>query len=186
MYLSKIFIPQKFILQYKLYNPYVLHQHIWSLFNLPNNSKRPFLYKLNNVHNGFLVLIFSKLKPTSNTHNVRTIEVPESFFTRSDYVFSITANPTIKTHSKISPITDMTLLSNWFHNKSKINGFDVENLTIRNNPTLIFNKNKHKVCLSSTTFSGKLIVQNPSLFKSACINGIGRGKSFGFGLLCLS
>jgi CRISPR system Cascade subunit CasE len=53
-------------------------------------------------------------------------------------------------------------------------------------PALLGKKNQHHIKVHTVLFQGILKVQDPSLLVSAIQQGIGRGKSYGCGLLSLS
>ena len=47
-------------------------------------------------------------------------------------------------------------------------------------------KNKHKVTIRTATFEGMLTVTDSGLFREALLNGIGRAKAYGCGLLTIA
>jgi CRISPR system Cascade subunit CasE len=76
-------------------------------------------------------------------------------------------------------------LIEWFCLKSEAWGFitDRESLQIQSTGVQTFDKQNGQVTQNTVTFVGKLKVSDRSLFIKSFEQGIGRGKSFGFGLL---
>jgi CRISPR system Cascade subunit CasE len=95
----------------------------------------------------------------------------------------------------------------WLQNQGKRHGFSVESIdtipspnlwgkkdknrveedgSANTTPTRLGKKDQHHIKVHTVLFQGILKVQDPSLLVSAIQQGIGRGKSYGCGLLSLS
>jgi CRISPR system Cascade subunit CasE len=77
----------------------------------------------------------------------------------------------------------------WLEKKAVQNGFKIfnEETKVVNTEWKIFQKRveNRNVKIKQATFEGILIVTDSDLFKKALINGIGREKAYGMGLLTL-
>jgi CRISPR system Cascade subunit CasE len=143
------------------------------------------------------ILILSKRLPLQPEYGlVESKTIPASFFKWDTYGFEIRLNPTKreKNSGKIVPVqgtekqesyVKKKKLLEWFCVKSENWGFstDHDSLQIQRTDVQAFEKDNRQVTQNSATFIGKLRVKDRSLFIKSFEEGIGRGKSFGFGLL---
>lgn len=107
--------------------------------------------------------------------------------------FRLTANPTktVKTaDGSRGKVTACALLNdekNWLLDKASKNGFRLENdsFDVTESSWQRFYKkdSKKAVSLRKVTYEGILEISDAELFKQALVNGIGRGKAYGMGLL---
>ncbi|MGI6736864.1 MAG: type I-E CRISPR-associated protein Cas6/Cse3/CasE [Anaerovoracaceae bacterium] len=108
----------------------------------------------------------------------------------SRWHFRLVSNPThsIKTKNgrgkvvaHVSPKWQIA----WLEQKSRKNGFVFSDVKVVGSKWLIFNKRNRgqKIKIKEVTFEGELTVENEEKFKNALINGIGREKAYGMGLL---
>lgn len=116
-----------------------------------------------------------------------TNSIPESFFDKEKYGFSLVANPCVcKASGQRIPILDELEIGNWLDIKAEGSGFmAVEKKVDRIRP-LIFNKGKNRITLHTARISGVLKVQDKEKFIEMVGRGIGRGRAWGLGLLQLS
>jgi CRISPR system Cascade subunit CasE len=119
--------------------------------------------------------------------------VPASFLAFDCYDFAVRLNPTKrdKQSGKIipvgvshTPIEKKMALRDWFCHKSGAWGIqaDAERLQIQYS-LQAFDKRERTVTQSVAVFNGIVRVIDRALFIKSFEDGIGRGKSFGFGLL---
>lgn len=111
----------------------------------------------------------------------------------SIWQFRLTANPThtVKNgkqeRGKVVAHASDKFQMEWLYQKAEQNGFTVltEDSCIVESDWKIFYKreNKNRVRLKETTYQGVLRVDHEDLFRNALINGVGRGKAYGMGLL---
>jgi CRISPR system Cascade subunit CasE len=78
----------------------------------------------------------------------------------------------------------------WLINRSEKNGFKLadEEWLVTESRWYIFKKNKeqkNKVKLLSVTYEGILTVTDADAFRNALVNGIGREKAYGLGLMTI-
>lgn len=110
--------------------------------------------------------------------------------------FRLTANPSRKIarlhqkQGKVVPHVTIAQQKDWLLQKAAKNGFEIVenenglNFDIVNREwKLLRHKGGHHAKLSCVTFEGILKITDISQFKDALINGIGREKAYGMGLL---
>ena len=179
----------------KITDAYSIHRVIYSLFPKTDDG-RDFLFvdKGGDFHER-RILILSKRIPENPVYGtIETKNIPESFLSLDNYGFEIRLNPVKreKQSSKLVPIgfdkkgsEKKEALLDWVCNKSESWGFIIarESLLVKDADVQTFEKGQHEVTQSAVCFVGKLHVSDRSLFKKSFEEGIGRGKSFGFGLL---
>lgn len=109
----------------------------------------------------------------------------------SRWRFRIVANPTKSVsrenqRGKVYPHITSDYQKKWLIEKSSKNGFllSEDSFNIVQSKWLRFYKKESRpVSLLSVTYEGILEVTDEELFRNALINGIGRGKAYGMGLL---
>ena len=105
--------------------------------------------------------------------------------------FRLTANPTISKHTDgkrgkvyahITPEHQME----WLMKQSEKHGFQLSYdgfYVVENQWKNFYKKNGSRVTILSVTYEGILKITDVDLFREALIQGIGRGKAYGMGLL---
>jgi CRISPR system Cascade subunit CasE len=173
----------------KITDSYSIHKAVYSLFPKQADGERDFLFlDKGGDFNERRILILSKRPPAVPEHGIiESKNIPESFLAGNCYGFTVRLNPTKreKNGGKIVPIRGKENQLEWFCAKSEGWGFitDKESLQIQNSGVQSFDKQNGQVTQNAVTFTGKLKVSDRSLFIKSFEKGIGRGKSFGFGLL---
>ncbi|MDR3334315.1 MAG: type I-E CRISPR-associated protein Cas6/Cse3/CasE [Treponema sp.] len=175
----------------KIINVYSIHKMVYSLFPRIDNETRDFLFadkggNFNERH----ILILSKRPPQVPEHGrIESKRIPEFFLAFDAYCFEVRLNPVKrdKNSGKLIPVKKQEPLLEWFCSKSEQWGFetDLNSLHIQRTDVQIFDKQDKQVTQNAATFIGKLKVRDRSLFINSFEQGMGRGKSFGFGLLQL-
>lgn len=115
----------------------------------------------------------------------------------SKWHFRLRANPVI--HKKSSDGKRGKVIAHitpkhqgeWLKRQAEKNGFSLEDgqWGVADSKWHIFKKNreeKHEVRILSVTYEGILTVTDTDLFRKALVNGIGREKAFGQGLLTVT
>ena len=107
--------------------------------------------------------------------------------------FRLKANPTHtvkqegKTRGRVVAHVSEKYEMEWLKRRAEQNGFAVlsEGSCVTGSDWKIFNKSgQHsRVRLKEVTFEGVLRVENKDLFCNALVNGIGRGKAYGMGMI---
>ena len=113
--------------------------------------------------------------------------------TGSRWRFRLTANPTVsksrtKERGKVLAHITPHFQKQWLVKQSERRGFTLceDEFEVMSSQWLHFNKKgQNAVTILSVTFEGVLTVTDEALFRTALIEGIGRGKAYGMGLLTL-
>ena len=176
---------------------YGIHKAVYSLFPQQTEQTRDFLYadkggdfKMRQV------LILSHRPPEiPEFGQIESKRIPDSFLEHAEYGFNVLLNPTKrdKASGKIVPIkgdsesgvTTEQALHRWFVSKAPQWGFEVkpQSLQINEIGVQTIKKGEHELVHGYAHFLGQFKVIHPEKFKQSFQNGIGRAKSFGFGLL---
>lgn len=187
MIASKIIIPREVCIQKKLTNIYSFHNFVYELFPWVDGKARDFVY----LDKGFqkdmhsLLVISSRHPIERNYYQVLSKEIPEELFSYAYYRFDVITNPIRKHDRKEYPIIGRLNQGKWFLDKAEQWGFSVgqDELEVSNTFVENIKSNKHDIVQQRVSFSGRLTVLDRKKFKESVCHGIGKGKSFGLGLL---
>jgi CRISPR system Cascade subunit CasE len=182
----------------KITDAYSLHKQIYGLFE----DVRSHDDKINSESSGILwadkggdfhsrqVLMLSTRKPhqTPQFGEVESRIIKPNFVQQDHYGFEIILNPTKRNNQtgKLEAIRKRDDIALWAIERAhKSWGFEIlpDHLQVTINPTLQFVKNGQTVTHSSAHLKGELKVTDRTAFIDSFLHGIGRGKTFGFGLL---
>ncbi|QHS10719.1 type I-E CRISPR-associated protein Cas6/Cse3/CasE [Sinimarinibacterium sp. NLF-5-8] len=115
--------------------------------------------------------------------------ISDQFLTHSHYRFTVIINPTLRDSAsgKRLPIKGRENVAQWFMQRAPTAwGFCVDNKTLqveRINVQQFIAKAQQTITLSQATVTGQLQVTDRVRFEHSFAQGIGRGRSFGCGLL---
>lgn len=115
----------------------------------------------------------------------------------SRWQFRLTANPTIqkydeeKGRGKVLAHITPAHQGNWLKKQAEKNGFELsdDEWSVVGSKWYMFRKNRNSsttVRLLAVTYEGVLTVNDPEAFRSALMNGIGREKAYGMGMLTVA
>jgi CRISPR system Cascade subunit CasE len=109
--------------------------------------------------------------------------------TGSLWRFKLVANPTYKKDGKVYPHKTVKYQEEWLEKKSHFHGFSIlpDTLKVSGERYCTFKKGStnHLVSFLAVTYDGILKVENADLFKKTLVDGIGREKTYGCGLLTI-
>jgi CRISPR system Cascade subunit CasE len=168
---------------------YGLHRVVYSLFPAENGKNRDFLFAdKGGDFSGRKVLILSRREPVAPKFGeIDSKEIPESFLEFDHYGFEVILNPTRRDAEtgKIIAVRGRENLLDWLVGKAPRYGFQVipESLQVNHAGVLSYKKSGSTRTHNTATFVGKLKVADRQTFIRSFEEGIGRAKSFGFGLL---
>ncbi len=180
-----------------IHDDYGIHKAVYSLFPKQGEQTRDFLYAdQGGDYNLRQVLILSHRAPEiPAVGQVESKRISDEFLSHAEYGFTLKVNPTkrdkstgknipIRRHNE-QGISERQALHDWFMNKAPTWGFtvDVASLQVQDIGVQIIAKGSQNLVHGFAIFLGQLKVIDPALFKSSFQKGIGRAKSFGFGLL---
>lgn len=183
--------------KYKITDSYSLHRVVYGLFEKPEESgedstKSRILYC--DMGGDFAerhVQILSGREPRGHDFDeaaLSTKQITDRFFGYDTYSFRVAINPVRRKGSVEIPITNKVEVLAWFAEKAPVWGFkvDVSSIEIDTVGALQFqDKGGREVTLCQAKIRGSLKVVDREKFIGSAKNGIGRGKSFGCGLLLL-
>lgn len=176
---------------------YGIHKAVYSLFPKQDEKTRDFLYAdKGGDYNLRQVLILSHRAPQiPDIGQVESKRISDAFLNHAEYGFTLKINPTKRDNNtgktipirgnKEQGITERQALHDWFTHKAPTWGFTVDpnSLQLQEVGVQTISKGNHDLVHGFATFLGQLKVTDLNLFKDSFQNGIGRAKSFGFGLL---
>lgn len=177
---------------------YALHKVVYGLFE----DVRTDAEKQTSISSGIVyadkggdfstrqILMLSNRKPhqTPQFGEVKTKSIHSDFLAHKCYAFEVTLNPgkRDKETGKVVPIRGREAIEQWFKAHAlKSWGFSVnpENLQTNKISVQAFEKMGKTITHGSATLQGELTVIDRERFILSFIQGIGRGRAFGFGLL---
>lgn len=102
------------------------------------------------------------------------------------YFFKLRAHPVKKSQGKEIPLKDSREKIEWLTAQADKYGFRVETMAITDTNVVCFkHREGHKVTLTTMVVEGILCVEDVDTFKKAVVEGLGRKKTFGYGLLSI-
>lgn len=161
------------------------------------------LWRIDSLGGELYIIVLSETKPDlvsfceqfSDTNHYETKEY-DGLMSRitagSRWRFRLTANPTRSICSnkgergKVVAHITPEYQRNWLIEKGRTNGFAVSSDSfdiVQCKWQRFYKKGEKYVTLLSVTYEGVIDVTNPELFRNALVNGIGRGKAYGMGLM---
>lgn len=198
-FLTRIILNKEDALKQKLFDPYRWHQFLWKSFP-EHQGPRDFLFRVDDHGGEYQIYLLSRQTPEKQASGEwETKTISPSFLFHNSYRFQLRANPVKRKHipqaerngrknGPIIPVSGEAELREWMVRQGKQNGFEIESETLLISPPLAlrFRKNGTQGTVSQVDFNGRLTVSDAEKFKAVFNNGIGKAKSFGFGLMLLS
>lgn len=204
MYISALKVDRHAQQKLKIKDDYSWHRVVYSLFeDIRDESAKAKSQSSGilwvNKHDGIenyrpykQVLILSNRPPKQHADlelNIETKTLNENFLDYDHYRFEIVINP-VKRDSKsgkIIPIKGREAIAAWFEQRAVSHwgfGIEHEKLQVEEIEVKQFSaKNTHQVTLQKVRIIGGFKVKDKEMFKKSFCQGIGRGKTFGCGLL---
>jgi CRISPR system Cascade subunit CasE len=196
-YVSQIRVDKAEAARLRLRDSYAWHGKLWQAFPGRDGAPRTFLFRVDDRHDYFRVLLLSPGAPLHQAWGTWEIKaIGESFLAHERYRFQLRANPTVKRvvrgdegnvkkNGRRTGIYDADGLRAWMERKAKQSGFEL--LQCGAGPAIpsFFVKDGRRGKQIAVDFEGALRVTDSAVFKGAFQAGIGPAKAFGFGLLML-
>ena len=192
MYLSRLSISRKDMLECRVMDEYDVHQLVYRMF--PSESERSFLYFVdygNHVSGNLYILIQSKEQPADiGIGRLEARKIPSEFYKQSVYQFQVKVNPVSKYNGKVTKIHLRTEEAiEWLCRREDRFGirFVRDSMDkLSSGVTRMHKTNGNKdISISYVVISGLLEVIDSEKFLMTVVNGIGAHKGLGFGLLQL-
>lgn len=108
------------------------------------------------------------------------------------WAFRLTANPVTTTldqarNKKVRvPHVTVAQQTKWFSDRAEQNGITIKDVLIDDRRRLEFRRGDKTVTLASVSYRGTLDVVDSTLLRAMLVNGIGKGKGYGLGLMTLA
>lgn len=180
----------------KITDPYSLHRVVYDLFDDTRSESE----KQQSVSSGILyadkggdirgrkILMLSNRQPNAPTHGeISMRKITDDFLDYPRYRFEVVINPTKRQSGggKLIPLRTRENIAKWFVEKAPQWGFEVkaEHLAVGNVLVKQFQKEERTITQAQAQILGQLTVINKEKFMQSFQQGIGRGRSFGCGLL---
>lgn len=190
-FLSQYTLSHKACLDLRLTDAYSIHRTVYDLFPDKEFEHGRILYADKGFRFGKrLILVLSPEAPApGRLGEISSKKVPGWFLDYSSYKFEVVVNP-VKRNSKtrkIEPVLGRDGMAEWFENRSHAWGFEAIQPQVGNVWADQFMKARDMpVTISRAVITGALKVTDRQKFRNSFINGIGRERAFGCGLLQLA
>lgn len=174
-----------------LIDSYAWHVAVWQAFPGKESDSRDFLSRVDRIDDGYRLIILSETAPVVpdwwGAGSWRTKKIAPEYFMHPQYYFQLRANAT-KTFSSTgvrSGIFCPIELIQWLDRKGTNGGFSVdpENLQVIPGGMDSFVRQGKRGFHSTTDFKGILRVTDKDRFYQSVMQGIGRARGFGYGML---
>lgn len=197
MYISKISFTTPFAWA-QFDNLAKLHSFVESFYRFEyekdhGKTRKRHLWRVEKDPNlGTVIIVLSENKPRLSFKNSKIANVKTQRFDKVlrsvkqgyKYDFKIVINPTKRSQGKVSEYADPR---DWLLQRQEANGFKlIDTYSIDERQLSFRHKFQSRADLRSAVVRGQLEVTNLDLFKKALVNGIGREKAYGFGMLALT
>lgn len=210
MYLAKITLhtsqlsPSQ-LLQLVDRGEYVMHQWLWKLF--PGGQERQFLYRREELQGAFRFFVLSLEPPAeSEIFDIQYRPFAPTLSIGQTLRFSLRANPTIcksgKRHDLLMEAKrqvrgqvngpdiwqhQQQVAQDWLARQGEQNGFSLRevNVDAYRQQQVVRVKSRQVIQFSSVDYSGVLVVNEPMLFLRRLIQGYGKSRAFGCGLMLI-
>ncbi|WP_308563222.1 type I-E CRISPR-associated protein Cas6/Cse3/CasE [uncultured Klebsiella sp.] len=210
MYLAKITLHTSKLLPSQLLKlvdrgEYVMHQWLWELF--PGRGERQFLYRREELQGAFRFFVLSQQPPAeSDIFDIEYRSFSATLSPGQTLRFSLRANPTIckagKRHDLLMEAKRQVKGKNedldiwqhqrqtaqdWLAKQGKQNGFSLSEVSVDayRQQQIVRAKSRQMIQFSSVDYSGLLVVNDPALFLQRLIQGYGKSRAFGCGLMLI-
>ena len=176
-YISKITFDNSVALARRLANVHDnLHAMVWWLFPNDLTNKPHVVYSI--VNNEIYVVSSMPTRPAGGL-NVQCKEYDPNFINGMAFNFDATVNPVKTNNGKRFAILKYDELLEWMQRQGSNNGFSLLDFSERGHHKYIVNGEP----MFGVNLSGVLQVNDPDKFKHVVLNGIGKAKAYGMGLL---
>lgn len=201
LYASVLELDRAAIQALRITDPYSLHRAVYSLFDDVRTEAEKSAHKASGIQwvdnggdaNGRQLLMLSDREPATRIDGsygaVRSKAIPETFLNQSHYRFSVVVCP-VRRDSKsrsLVPVRGREAIAAWFVERGRESwGFDVDSASLQVGKVVVqqfTEKAQRKVTLQQAHISGSFQVRDQEQFKKSFSHGIGKGRTFGCGLL---
>ncbi|EAM9428230.1 TPA_asm: type I-E CRISPR-associated protein Cas6/Cse3/CasE [Salmonella enterica] len=210
MYLSRITLHTAQLVPSQLLHlvergEYVMHQWLWELF--PGGKERQFLYRREELQGAFRFFVLSQERPAESAiFDVQCRPFAPELSVGQILRFTLRANPTIckagKRHDLLMEAKRQvkTQLDSrdiwtyqqqaaleWLSRQGEQNGFSLREASVDayRQQQIRREKSRQMIQFSSVDYAGVLVVNNPVLFLQRLVQGYGKSRAFGCGMMLI-
>ncbi|ECO1603778.1 type I-E CRISPR-associated protein Cas6/Cse3/CasE [Salmonella enterica subsp. enterica serovar Muenchen] len=210
MYLSRITLHTAQLVPSQLLHlvergEYVMHQWLWKLF--PGGKERQFLYRREELQGAFRFFVLSQERPAESAiFDVQCRPFAPELSVCQILRFTLRANPTIckagkrhdllmeaKRQVKTQPDSrdiwtyQQQAALEWLSRQGEQNGFSLREASVDayRQQQIRREKSRQMIQFSSVDYAGVLVVNNPVLFLQRLVQGYGKSRAFGCGMMLI-
>ncbi|MGG5989511.1 type I-E CRISPR-associated protein Cas6/Cse3/CasE [Salmonella enterica] len=210
MYLSRITLHTAQLVPSQLLHlvergEYVMHQWLWELF--PGGKERQFLYRREELQGAFRFFVLSQERPAESAiFDVQCRPFALELSVGQILRFTLRANPTIckagkrhdllmeaKRQVKTQPDSrdiwtyQQQAALEWLSRQGEQNGFSLREASVDayRQQQIRREKSRQMIQFSSVDYAGVLVVNNPVLFLQRLVQGYGKSRAFGCGMMLI-
>ncbi|HFW1990179.1 TPA: type I-E CRISPR-associated protein Cas6/Cse3/CasE [Salmonella enterica subsp. enterica serovar Saintpaul] len=210
MYLSRITLHTAQLVPSQLLHlvergEYVMHQWLWELF--PGGKERQFLYRREELQGAFRFFVLSQERPAESAiFDVQCRPFAPELSVGQILCFTLRANPTIckagkrhdllmeaKRQVKTQPDSrdiwtyQQQAALEWLSRQGEQNGFSLREASVDayRQQQIRREKSRQMIQFSSVDYAGVLVVNNPVLFLQRLVQGYGKSRAFGCGMMLI-
>ncbi|ECF6066481.1 type I-E CRISPR-associated protein Cas6/Cse3/CasE [Salmonella enterica subsp. diarizonae] len=210
MYLSRITLHTAQLVPSQLLHlvergEYVMHQWLWELF--PGGKERQFLYRREELQGAFRFFVLSQERPAESAiFDVKCRPFAPELSVGQILRFTLRANPTIckagkrhdllmeaKRQVKTQPDSrdiwtyQQQAALEWLSRQGEQNGFSLREASVDayRQQQIRREKSRQMIQFSSVDYAGVLVVNNPVLFLQRLVQGYGKSRAFGCGMMLI-
>lgn len=211
MYLSRITLHTAQLVPSQLLHlvergEYVMHQWLWELF--PGGKERQFLYRREELQGAFRFFVLSQERPAESAiFDVQCRPFAPELSVGQILRFTLRANPTIckagkrhdllmeaKRQVKTQPDSrdiwtyQQQAALEWLSRQGEQNGFSLREASVDayRQQQIRREKSRQMIQFSSVDYAGVLVVNNPVLFLQRLVQGYGKSRAFGCGMMLIN
>ncbi|EDQ0639742.1 type I-E CRISPR-associated protein Cas6/Cse3/CasE [Salmonella enterica subsp. diarizonae] len=184
---------------------YVMHQWLWKLF--PGGKERQFLYRREELQGAFRFFVLSQERPAESAiFDVQCRPFAPELSVGQILRFTLRANPTIckagkrhdllmeaKRQVKTQPDSrdiwtyQQQAALEWLSRQGEQNGFSLREASVDayRQQQIRREKSRQMIQFSSVDYAGVLVVNNPVLFLQRLVQGYGKSRAFGCGMMLI-
>ncbi|EBI7044082.1 type I-E CRISPR-associated protein Cas6/Cse3/CasE [Salmonella enterica] len=184
---------------------YVMHQWLWELF--PGGKERQFLYRREELQGAFRFFVLSQERPAESAiFDVQCRPFAPELSVGQILRFTLRANPTIckagkrhdllmeaKRQVKTQPDSrdiwtyQQQAALEWLSRQGEQNGFSLREASVDayRQQQIRREKSRQMIQFSSVDYAGVLVVNNPVLFLQRLVQGYGKSRAFGCGMMLI-
>ncbi|ENO2461872.1 type I-E CRISPR-associated protein Cas6/Cse3/CasE [Salmonella enterica] len=210
MYLSRITLHTAQLVPSQLLHlvergEYVMHQWLWEHF--PGGKERQFLYRREELQGAFRFFVLSQERPAESAiFDVQCRPFAPELSVGQILRFTLRANPTIckagkrhdllmeaKRQVKTQPDSrdiwtyQQQAALEWLSRQGEQNGFSLREASVDayRQQQIRREKSRQMIQFSSVDYAGVLVVNNPVLFLQRLVQGYGKSRAFGCGMMLI-